>query len=681
MRKARWIAGPATAGIVIVLVAVTMPAMAGSQVVVDLSDENHSRVYIPARRDSDELGAAVAACDVNGDGVEDLVVGDPHGQPEGSDRNNCGEVWVFLGKRRSWAGTLALPEDADVHLYGQRSTDDLGSGVACGDVNGDGYDDLVLCAPYASRSRSGMRVTGQAHIVFGNPDMPTEIDLLENPGVVVYGTFDGGRMCRHPAVGDVNGDGTADVVLDDRMVPDSSGAWYGGEVYVLFGRKDWPPEIDLLEGEADVTIRGRAKEYLGTSLAVADQDGDGYADIFAGAPYADGDQGAREDSGKVYVFYGRASWPPEIDLLAESADSEIDGPDAKDQAARNRGLLVTNLDGDFRNELVLGAPLADGPDETRYNAGEVRRLSIEGRLPPLVDLRDWTDSVVWGRDGSSYPTQIGDSTGNTLAAGRVRGQRLPDLVISAPDGDGPGNARQDCGEIHVLYGTAPFPDVVDLAVEDPDVIVYGPAQQAWISAMSLPDLNGDGLRELAISSSVGRDSSLSQVILVSPYDVDGDGVEQLADNCPLVANPGQEDADADGRGDACAEDWDGDGQPDGEDCAPADAGARTPPEIGDLVFAAGSKSRMTWGPVDGADVYDVLRGDAGSLSSGDYGECVNDLDADRSDTEFEDPSEPGVGSSYTYLVRGRDLGCAAGGPWGRRSDGTPRENVDPADCP
>ncbi len=167
------------------------------------------------------------------------------------------------------------------------------------------------------------------------------------------------------------------------------------------------------------------------------------------------------------------------------------------------------------------------------------------------------------------------------------------------------------------------------------------------------------------------------VYLVSPYDLDGDGVNQLADNCPLVANAYQLDGDADGRGDACALDWDGDGQQDAADCAPSDAAAGTPEEVTGVQVEGDAPTVVSWSAAAFADEYDVARGFVGDLASGDGGSCRPD--PDPTDTRYEDGESPPAGRSFFYVVRARNLTCPAAGPWGTASDGTPR--AMPAGCP
>ena len=157
-------------------------------------------------------------------------------------------------------------------------------------------------------------------------------------------------------------------------------------------------------------------------------------------------------------------------------------------------------------------------------------------------------------------------------------------------------------------------------------------------------------------------------------DRDGDGRgdpgfnlgQCAADNCPEVANVDQIDTDLDGAGDAC-------------DCAPNDPTQRRPGPIFDLRGdKTGATFHWSWGPLAGADEYQVSRGLLGQVPSGDFGACLSDA---VSGTSFEEAfgGNPAPGQIQVYLVRGRGA-CGAGDFAPSRLDG-PRTNDNPAACP
>lgn len=161
---------------------------------------------------------------------------------------------------------------------------------------------------------------------------------------------------------------------------------------------------------------------------------------------------------------------------------------------------------------------------------------------------------------------------------------------------------------------------------------------------------------------------------VSLADTDLDGVPDRNDNCAAVANGPQSDFDADGDGDVCDPDDDGDLVPDTGDCAPLDPAQGLPAEVGAIAAGPdGASTRLAWDAAALADSYDVVRGGLSTLVTG-YGACVaTGLTA----TVWNDAEAPAVGSGFAYLVRGRNVGCGGPGSLGSASGGVPRA----ADCP
>ena len=655
------------------LAALILPAADGSTVEVDLQSDSDA-VRIDAERIGDATGRRMAVCDINGDGIDDLVLGASDADGPDDTRVSAGDVYVLYGRRGEWTGPTNIVNEKDVTIYGEQPYDLLGDSVGCGDVNGDGYSDIVMCAiggdgPFDSRPNAG-----QAHILMGGADLRSEIDLATYDTPVVYGekgNYSG--FCEHPRVGDLDGDGIGDVVVDDgaREEPEGTQVDYG-RVYILFGRSSWPSEIDL-RGDADVIIYGRESgDSFGGRLEVGDLDRDGTSDLVVTGHWGDGPDNGRRDCGEVFVFRGRPVWPSQIDLRTEDPEMYVFGPDPYDSVSSTEGIAISNLDGDAFRELVLGIGMADGRDNSKGMAGEARLFEPGTGWPATVDLATDFDSVIYGRD-------VKDRYAAFLRAGDVNGDGWDDLAGCSAYGDGPDNAREGAGESAVVMGREPFPVELDLAQGDADVMVYGAAPGDYSCSQALPDLNGDGLREVVLSSRLGG-SQLAAIWIVSPFDADGDGVTQLPDNCPLVANPDQADSDGDLVGDACQGDYDGDGQSDAQDCAPGNAAAGTPGQVVGLMLTGGAVTTLNWQATVFADVYDISRGTWLGLGGSDYGACQSDRDSDPTDTTFEDAEMPVVGDGFFYLVRGRNLTCPAAGSWGSDSSGAERVNTNPLGC-
>jgi hypothetical protein len=158
----------------------------------------------------DLAGFSTATAHVNDDGVADLLIGAFYAAGPGDARPLAGEVYILYGGDRTGPIDLAAT-NADVTVYGAASGDRLGEGVAAGDVNGDGLDDLVLPAPFAV-SLGGVKDAGRTYVLTSAPS--PQIDLASDmPAATVYGADDGDQLGHVSVAGDADGDGKDDLLL------------------------------------------------------------------------------------------------------------------------------------------------------------------------------------------------------------------------------------------------------------------------------------------------------------------------------------------------------------------------------------------------------------------------------------------------------------------------------------
>ncbi len=245
------------------------------------------------------LGAAVAnAGDVNGDGLDDFLVG------ADAINGNTGAAYLVFGKTKGFTPSMnvsTLDGSNGLRLSGVGTNDHAGFSVAsAGDVNGDGFADVLIGAFGANRD------AGATYLVFGKASgFSANLDLstLDGMNGVRFDGANGDNAGRSVAqLGDVNGDGFDDVLIGAFHANGDTGA-----AYVVFGKADpFDPNLDLssLDGKNGFRINGvTAKDLVGISVSGAgDVNGDGLADILIGA--RDVNVVQNNHNGAAYLVYG-----------------------------------------------------------------------------------------------------------------------------------------------------------------------------------------------------------------------------------------------------------------------------------------------------------------------------------------------------------------------------------------
>lgn len=453
-------------------------------------------------------GRVAAGGDVNGDGIDDILIGACGDSEGGPGDDDPGTVFVVSG---GFIGKVSLEDEAD-YLFAITGADegDEACHPAIGDVNGDGLADVIIGAPKTCNVLGFCY--GTTYVVFGTRDREPvdltwfDLGMQDDAGFRIDGparlSFSGESV---DGLGDINGDG-----LDDIGVT----APFAGSQYVVFGKTDTAP-VDLASfhpvAPPGVGFRIRTGSSGYSSLTsingVGDVNNDGVPDIAVGIT-------RNEDRGRgsVYVIFGKSS------------NETIVASDLGDDGYRIRGARredstgydvdgAGDMNGDGVGDLVIGAPrIFEG---FRYASAYVVFGRRSSSTVQLAHLGSRGFRIRSDRKGHRVGDQGSDKLGEAVAGGRdVNGDGIPDVVLGAPQRTYKG--RTWAGSAFVIYGKRDHAPVelsslgnqgfqiggargyVSEKCPHPDLICA--PDHAGDAVALLPDLNGDGRADILVGA-------------------------------------------------------------------------------------------------------------------------------------------------------------------------------------
>ena len=397
----------------------------------------------------DGFGDALAAGDFNADGRADLAVGVPSENATTGVVFGTGVVHVLYGSADGLtaAGSQLWSQDSPGVGGVAEVGDGFGSGLAVGDFNADGHGDLAVGVFGENQDR------GVVHVLAGSPVglTGTGSQLWSQGSGGVAGIAEAGDSFGFAlATGAINAGGHADLAIAAPS-EDVGNVADAGAVNVLYGSAGGLTAADdqqWFQDSPGVAGVSETQDFLGSALATGDYNGDGRADLAAGAP---GETLAvvAEAAGAVNVLYGSAGGLTAAGNQVWSQDSPGVAGVTQPRDLFGSALAGGDFNSDGRAELAIGVPgetLGDIPNPIP-EAGVVHVLS--GTPGGLTG----TGSQLWTQDSPGIADQAEDSDrlGTALAAGDFNTDGPTDLAVGAPGENL--NVGFGSGVVHALLGS------------------------------------------------------------------------------------------------------------------------------------------------------------------------------------------------------------------------------------
>ncbi|TXT62657.1 MAG: hypothetical protein BAJALOKI1v1_880006 [Promethearchaeota archaeon] len=346
----------------------------------------------------DRSGRSIAgAGDINNDSYDDIIIG--ANTPSG-----VGEIYLLFGNESQHFSVNMSLSDANASFIGEENQDQAGASVAgAGDINNDGFSDIIIGAPYYDGSSTNI---GKTYIFFGNDsESDWTIDMsLSNANASFLGESEEDYLGFSVAgAGDVNNDNYDDIIMSAYGYDASAGN--EGKIYLIFGNNsesDWEKNMNI--GISDASFVGEYQvDEVGIIISTAgDVNNDGYADFLIGSEsYENGDL-----TGKAYLIFGNESNHFTNNFNLSNADASYIGENFDDRS----GFSVAgggDVNNDGCDDFLIGA---FQNDDGGTNAG--KSYLLFGNIAPQFVLRPVDISFVNGTTGHNIAWRISDNETN-----------------------------------------------------------------------------------------------------------------------------------------------------------------------------------------------------------------------------------------------------------------------------
>jgi len=373
------------------------------------------------------FGLKIVCGDVDGDGYDDILI-------EAHYNNNRGRVYLFYGGPD-------MDTTADLIFEGQNEGDLFGSSICCGDIDNDGYEDIVIGA-CAYRENHG-----RAYLYWGGARNSMDV----NPDKIFVGEQEKGSQfgAGHPAVYDIDNDGYDDIIL--------GAFWSGnrtGTAYLYYGNTK-----ELMDTSHDLIFKGQNPgDRFGYTIRCGDIDNDGYGDIVVNS--------CSSQSGYLYYGDSKSNMDANADVAFEVEYKGI--------YSHGKGIVCIDQNRDGYDDVVIGDPV--------YNDRQGRVYLFHGNSKRSMDAGP--DMIVDGEvEGSLY--------GVRAICGDIDSDNVNDLIIAA-SGSG-----QRIGRVYVYWGN----ELADPDLKPGRIFTGENPSDGFGLGLACGDVNNDGFDDIVIGAS------------------------------------------------------------------------------------------------------------------------------------------------------------------------------------
>jgi hypothetical protein len=436
----------------------------------------------------DDIGKSLLVTDLNGDNLNDIIIGVPNAIANWPTYTAAGKVYIYYGALTSSEYNLS---SADLELHGKYGTYYGGGALTSGDINNDGYQDLVVSAVGARPDYPSDSTTYGEFYLFYGPISRTGALNLTDANVTFRGideqdfyTSDVNQILYSA---DVNNDSFDDIIIGAQKA-DPNGNADSGETYIIYGGNSLTSIYNLTY--ANVTLNGvNAGDFSGSEVSSGDINGDGISDILITAE--SGDNG-HTDEGQTYVVFGANTLNSEINL--SDANVTIDGVTSSDFSGTS--ISTGDINNDGYDDIVIGAEKADANSIT--DAGQAYIIYGSSTISGTIELDDAnvTFNGIAETDYAGHSTSVTD----------LNLDGYSDVIISSYLNNASSNA--DSGQVYVVYGSANLTSIINLS--DANITYNGINSSDYAGfALITGDTNNDGFPDLLIGAYGADPASVS----------------------------------------------------------------------------------------------------------------------------------------------------------------------------